>query len=77
MPVGRRRAGNRERVTYRRQIDDRNLLGSIQHLSAVEVRVGEVSCAASSVGGFRGKHRDFDLGEFDLFDQRWRQELLG
>ena len=40
------------------------------------VDIREISCAVS-VGGFRGKHSDFDLGEFDSFDQRWRQELLG
>ncbi len=72
----RRCAGNCGRVTSRRQIDDRVPLGRIQHIGAVEARVGAVRSAAS-VGGCRGKHRDLDPGEFDLFDQRWRQELLG
>ncbi len=68
--------GNRERVIYRRQIDDRNPIGSIQPFGTVDLRVWAIRCAAS-VGSFRGKHCDFHLGEFDLFDQRWRQELLG
>jgi hypothetical protein len=36
----RRRPDNRERVIYRRQIDDLNVLGSIEYLDSVEVWVG-------------------------------------
>jgi len=91
---GRRRAANREPLLHRRQIDDRDCIGTVQRLGTVrhlgtiqhagsirhlgigDIRVGAVS-RAGSVGGFLGKRCEFDVGGFKLFDQRWRQELLG